>query len=308
MKDKKSLQQLQLLKELLQGKELKLEEFARKFDISKRTAQRYMQDIKEVFEDNIIKQEQSYTFVSSLLIEKNLLAYDKNALSKIVDLFCLIEFDLTKILDETNSSLVKKLQKNYAQCYSIKQNAFENFMQHKELEAIKKAIKHKRYANITYESDKTYFFQEEKLLKIIFYEGNFYVATLCSDESINNGFKFLRLGFIKEVKLLSKTFHKDIQAEFFTQEFQTLFTQYNTPTYKVVVEVSKEVERFFKQKKFLKSQKTVQQNPFLQLEFEVTNDMEILPLVKKWLPHLKIISPQDTKMKLQEELEGYLNL
>jgi hypothetical protein len=34
--------------------------------------------------------------------------------------------------------------------------------------------------------------------------------------------------------------------------------------------------------------------------------MEILPLVKKWLPHLKIISPTLTKNKLNEELKHYL--
>lgn len=36
--------------------------------------------------------------------------------------------------------------------------------------------------------------------------------------------------------------------------------------------------------------------------------MEILPLVKKWLPNIKIISPKTLKDKFNEELKSYLDL
>ena len=34
--------------------------------------------------------------------------------------------------------------------------------------------------------------------------------------------------------------------------------------------------------------------------------MEILPLVRKWLPNIKIISPKSTKDKFKNELQSYL--
>jgi len=307
MKDTKSIQLLTLLKELLGGKQICLKNYALRQDISLRTAQRHMKELLEAFEENIIKDGDCYTFVSSNTIEKNILSYDKEDLSRVVDLFSLVDFDFTKSFDADTSKILAKLQKNYAVCYSIKQHPFEYFFNHKYLKEIKRAIKNHQYADIVYNNGEKFLFKECKLLKIIFSEGNFYVATLSDDESINNGFKFLRLSFIESISLQSKTFHKDIKAEFFLKDFQTIFSNYDVKSYEVIVEVDECVERFFRQKKFLSSQKIIKNDDKLLLSFQVTNDMEVLPLVKKWLPHLKIISPLTTKTNLQNQLKTYLN-
>jgi len=306
MKEKKSLQQLLLLKNLLKGKEVRLEQFSQENEISLRTAQRYMEELKTVFEGHIVKNCEAYIFVSSLIVEKNLLLYNKNELERVVDLLCLIEFNFTKNLDPVHTSVIEKLQKNYANCYSVKQTPFEDFLKNDNLKTIKTAIKQQRYVNVEYRSDKLYIFKELKIIKIIFHEGNFYLATLSDEEAVNNGFKFLRLSFIQKVDLLSRTFHKDIKAEFFIKNFQTLFSYYDAPLYEVIVEINSEVERFFKQKKFLSSQKIVQEKPILRLSFQISNEMEILPLVKKWIPHIKIISPQKIKNRLNEDLLNYM--
>ncbi|MDZ7817219.1 MAG: hypothetical protein U5K55_00835 [Aliarcobacter sp.] len=74
---------------------------------------------------------------------------------------------------------------------------------------IKSAIKNKRYVNIRYFSDKEFIFEEAKILKIIFTDGNFYIATLTDDE-LNNGFKFLRLNFITQLELFKKIVFKEL--------------------------------------------------------------------------------------------------
>lgn len=307
MKDKKTTQLLALLKALLGGKQICLKHYAVVENISLRTAQRHIKELSDVFENHLIKEGDCYTFASSNMIEKNILSYDKDDLTKVVDLFSLVDFDFTKIFDEDTSRIIQKLQKNYAICYSVKQNPFEYFFNHKYLQDIKKAIKNHQYTDIIYNNGEKFEFKEIRIIKIIFSDGNFYVAILSNDESINNGFKFLRLSFIESIKLHSKTFHTDIQAEFFIKEFQSIFSNYNAQSYEVIVEVDKCVERFFRQKKFLKSQKFIKDSDKLLLSFQVTNDMEILPLVKKWLPYLKIISPVDTKINLQNQLRSYLN-
>ena len=307
MKDTKSIQLLTLLKTLLSGKQICLKNYAISNDISLRTAQRQMKDLIEIFEENIIKDGDCYTFVSSNTIEKDILSYDKEDLSRVVDLFSLVGFDFTKSFDEDTSKILAKLQKNYAICYSIKQHPFEYFFNHKYLKDIKRAIKNRQYCDIIYNNGEKFNFTDIRILKIIFNEGNFYLATLSNDEECNNGFKFLRLSFVESVKIQSKTFHKDIKAEFFLKDFQTIFSNYDVKPYEVIVEVSESVERFFRQKKFLASQKIIKNDDKLLLSFQITNDMEILPLVKKWLPNLKIISPETTKIKLQNQLKTYLN-
>ena len=72
------------------------------------------------------------------------------------------------------------------------------------------------------------------------------------------------------------------------------------------IEVDKSIKRFFKQKKFLSSQTILKEDDNLFLSYKITNDMEILPLVRKWLPNIKIISPKSTKDKFKNELQSYL--
>ncbi|MCT7471004.1 WYL domain-containing protein [Aliarcobacter cryaerophilus] len=305
---KKSTLLLFFLKELLEGKKISLKSFALENDINIRTAQRYIEDIEEAFPDNLLKENDFYSFVSNSTLEKNILNFDKKEFEILIDLASLLEFDISNKFDENTRKFVNKIQKQYSQSYTIKQNPFEKLSLKRDLLFdIKNAIKNNRYTKIEYESDKKYIFDEAKILKIIFAEGNFYIAILTKEE-LNNGFKFLRLNFISDIKLYSNSFKKDIEAEYFIKNFQTLFSSYKEKTYEVILKINPSVKRFFLQKKFLSSQKIIENKEYLTLSFEITNDMEILPLVKKWLPNIKIISPKTLKDKFNEELKSYLDL
>ncbi len=307
MNTKKSTLQLLLLKELLEGNKISLKDFSAVHEISVRTSQRYIEDITEIYGENLIKEKDSYSLISNHFLEKNIFSFDKKELEIFVDLCSLIDFNFVNNFDEKTSRLLKKIQRNYSLTYTIKQNAFEKIFSKKELISdVKNAIKNKRYANIKYFTDKEFVFTEVKILRIIFTEGNFYIATLTNDE-INNGFKFLRLNFITELELSKNTFHRDIEAEFFLKNFQTIFSNYKKEPYEVVLEVDSSVKRFFKRKKFLLTQTEIKEEDNLFLSYKITNDMEIFPLIRKWLPLVKIISPNSTKEKFKKELEIYLS-
>lgn len=307
MNIKKSTLQLQLLKEFLEGKKINLKDFSLQNDISIRTAQRYIEDLTEIFSENLIKEGDFYSFISNHFLEKNMLSFDRKELEIFVDLFSLIDFDFVNKFDENSSKFVEKLQKNYSLAYMIKQPAFENIFSKKDLiHDIKSAIKNRRYVNIRYFSDREFIFEEVKILKIVYTEGNFYLATLTNDE-LNNGFKFLRLNFITQFELLKNSFQRVIEAEIFLKKFQTIFSNYKIEPYEVVLEVDVSIKRFFKQKKFLSSQTILKEEDNLFVSYNVTNDMEILPLIRKWLPNIKIISPESTKEKFLDELKLYLN-
>ncbi|MDZ7817218.1 MAG: WYL domain-containing protein [Aliarcobacter sp.] len=97
-----------------------------------------------------------------------------------------------------------------------------------------------------------------------------------------------------------------MEAEIFLKKFQTIFSNYKIETYEVVLEVDVSIKRFFKQKKFLSSQTILKEDDNLFVSYKITNDMEIFPLVRKWLPNIKIISPQPTKEKFINELMLYI--
>lgn len=304
---KKSTLQLQLLKELLEGKKINSKDFSLQNNVSLRTVQRYMEDITEIFGDNLIKELDYYSFVSNHFLEKNLLSFDKKELEIFVDLFSLIDFDFVHKFDEISSNFLKKLQKTYSLAYMIKQPAFENIFSKKDMiHNIKNAIKNRRYVNIKYFNDKEFIYEQAKIFKIIFAKGNFYIAVLTNDE-INNGFKFLRLNFVTKIELLKNSFYKDVVVEQFLKNFQTVFSNYQKEPYEVILEIDSSIKRFFKHKKFLSSQKIIKDDENLLISYKITNDMEILPLVRKWLPNIKIISPSSTKKIFKKEIEEYLS-
>jgi len=82
-----------------------------------------------------------------------------------------------------------------------------------------------------------YKFNEFKPYKIVFSEGNWYLCGMSEDE-INNGFKFLRINFIKSIKE-TNTFKKDPFVEDFIKNFDTLFSKFNTPKFDVIVKVDR---------------------------------------------------------------------
>jgi predicted DNA-binding transcriptional regulator YafY len=75
---------------------------------------------------------------------------------------------------------------------------------------------------------------------------------------------------------------------------------------------SKNVAIYFQKdmKKFFPSQRYIQKYENGEIEFSVeyTNDMEILPFIKKWLPEISIIEPLDLKSKLHNDIAIALNL
>ena len=48
------------------------------------------------------------------------------------------------------------------------------------------------------------------------------------------------------------------------------------------------------------------ENGSLMISYEVTQEIEIEELVKKWLPYVKVIEPLSLKKKLEDELNAYL--
>ena len=118
----------------------------------------------------------------------------------------------------------------------------------------------------------------------------------------------MRINFIKEIKETSKTFKPPKEALEFLKNFQSLYSRYKVKPFEVILEIDKEVKRYFKVKKFLPSQTIIGENEdFLTLKYYVTSEDEILLIVKKWLPFIRIKSPEFLKEKLKKDLKNYLD-
>jgi predicted DNA-binding transcriptional regulator YafY len=303
---KKSIAVGELIEWLLAGKSACKESIMVQYEIKERTFQRYIKELKEHFQENLIKIDKMCYRLKSVESLKGFLA--NHDIQNIVDLYTMINPNILTILDEDEKKLVNKLQDKNKEIYQVDQEPFELFNNQNILDAIKFAIKNRRYIDITYQLEHPIVFTMLKPFKIVFSQGNWYLATHDSNEELNGGFRWLRISFIKHVERHTKTYHKDTKLLQFINHFQTIFSLYDVPTYKVIVDVNLSVKRHFERKKFLQSQKIVRNDErHFQLSFEINNSMELLPLIKKWLPHLTIVEPNFLKEELKRQLEESLN-
>jgi predicted DNA-binding transcriptional regulator YafY len=156
--------------------------------------------------------------------------------------------------------------------------------------------------------DEKFYFKNAKPIKILYAEHNWYLVAMTNDE-INNGLKFLRINFIKDLKERSNQFKRDPEVlDFLKYRMQSLFSSYKEPHFEVKILGTKDVARHFRYKKFLPSQRMVEREDgtFL-LTYEVNNKHEIFRLVKRWLPHLVIYSPAWLKEEFDKLVQSYIN-
>ncbi len=74
--------------------------------------------------------------------------------------------------------------------------------------------------------------------------------------------------------------------------------------------ISKDVAKYFKRKPISKSQITesVYEDGSMDISVEITNDMEIIPFVKYWVSHIRVLEPARIREVIKSDLNEYLKI
>lgn len=72
--------------------------------------------------------------------------------------------------------------------------------------------------------------------------------------------------------------------------------------------IAPSIAGYFKEVKFFPYQKIEKElkDGSLLISCKTANFMQVLPQIKRWLPHIKVISPKELKQTLHKQLENYL--
>jgi predicted DNA-binding transcriptional regulator YafY len=221
-------------------------------------------------------------------------------------------FDSFDISEDDKKILNKKAQEK-SKVYEFKNRPFEHV--EKDLNyfhIIEKNVKEKKSLIFKYELNNGNIIEVTvKPYKILFMNDNFYVACAVDNEFL---FTYYRISKIRdEIKETGKRFVIDPEIEAFIKDIQTPFSKYSrnykTKMIEVIIEVDKSKAFYFTAKNYLSSQKILEtkEDGSLVVSFLVTQEIEIEELIKKWIPHVKVISPISLKEKIETELKKYLN-
>ncbi len=299
---------LRLLTLLRESDQLCTKKIVEIFETDKRTVQRDIKILKEFLGEKLLMPSRG---CYALQNRQELFSYLKDSVKirEFFEFIALFDARLLSIFDVREFPIIQQVKKDVATLYHIAENPIER-LDDEKLNPIKEAIKAHRKATIRYidRDTKIKHFRSIKPIKIIFAEGNWYLGAMTEEEQ-NGGFKFLRINFIQSFELEPETFHREIDAEEFIRRFQSLFQNYQASDIEVTLEIDSFVARYFRVKNHLKSQQITQEKEdgTLIATYTITNEMEILPLVKKWLPHIRILKPKWLQDRLKEDLRTYLS-
>lgn len=296
-----------LSKQSCTTKQLALEIYGCESESKRRIIQSDIKVLKEHFNGLIVSAiKGEYKFAKLPSFIENFAQHEGIELHDLLEFMAIVDNKMLSYFQKSEPALVGRIKRDVKRLYAIHEPPFE-LLQSPFLDKIKKAIKYRQYVNIGYKEQILERLQLMQIHRIIYAKGNWYIAGFSHKHRVYNGFRFMRINFIDSFELLPNTFKRDLQVEHFIDNFQSLFTLYQEPTYEAKIRVSKEVMRHFKAKKYLKSQKLLKEDQEgVILSYQISCNMEIIPLIKQWIPHIQVLSPEHLKKQLIQEVQTFL--
>ena len=221
--------------------------------------------------------------IIAILKNKSKDKYSDDDLSPKVDsLFLKFEDELTNKLYQTSS--IEKI---------------DNFKN--EIIQIKNAVETKSIIKCFY-NDKN---REIYPLKILNLEGFWYLIIF---EPIDNKIKTFHLNTIKNIEVLHCNFRFDEEKiNSFDNAISAYYKPNNAPIL-VQLFMDKEVSRYFQRKPLNKSQRVLKiyDDESCDIELTITEYMEIIPTIQRYIPFIGVIEPQELKDRVKSNIDSYL--
>ncbi len=221
--------------------------------------------------------------IIAILKNKSKDKYSDDDLSQKVDsLFLKFEDELTNKLYQTSS--IEKI---------------DNFKN--EIIQIKNAVESKSIIKCFY-NDKN---REIYPLKILNLEGFWYLIIF---EPIDNKIKTFHLNTIKNIEVLNTHFSFDKEK---INSFDNAISAYYKPNNQPILIqlfIDSKVSRYFQRKPLNKSQRVLKiyDDESYDIELTITDYMEIIPTIQRYIPFIGVIEPDELKTRVKENISSYL--
>lgn len=281
-----------ILTKLNMGYQLSIKELASEFGVSTRTISRDFDRLN--------------AYLPLLQDDENKKFYlDSNYLGKIApkDICNFAQLSgISHLYPSLDMSFLRELLDSRAhQIYSAKGYSFEDASQFKELfKVLGKAIQEQRQIGFVYKG-------EPRLVqpyRLIHHHGSWYLAAVRKDQLRTYRISHIQLTyspheysqFIPDQNIVKLV--EDDDSIWFGQDKQ-----------EIILSIQADVAFYFKQRSLLPEQQLIKElsDGSLLVASQIRHKMQLFPLVKHWIPYVKIMNPEGLQEQLENELIGYLN-
>lgn len=286
-----------ILSKLNDGEALSVKELALEFNTSDRTIQR---DFNErLISFPIYQENKKWKMQDGFRVEKTKSLEDELVLDIIEKI---TESIGGKFALKSQKLLSKIKNQDYNPIYT-KLNIEDISDRFDEIQVLESAIKDKIQIECSYNDERHNIYKTTlKPLKIANYEGFWYLIAL-RDETLKKYY----LKNISSVKTTQTQFTTDVKLDNVLKNSISIWFQKDVEPFEVKMYADKTATKYF-QRRPLPTQtvETLSEDGTMEFIVKVTHEMEILPIVKYWLPHMRVIEPGWIQDMIDEDLENYL--
>ncbi|WP_434581564.1 WYL domain-containing protein [Sulfurimonas sp. NW15] len=286
-----------ILSKLNDGEALSVKELAKEFNTSERTIQRDFNERLVSFP--IYQEKKKWKMQDGFRVEKTKSLEDEIVLDIIEKI---TEGIGGKFSTKAHKLLSKIKNEDFNPIYT-KLNIEDISDRLADIQVLEGAIKEKREVECWYDDERHPKYKTVlKPLKIVNFEGFWYLIALRGDT-----LKKYYLKNISTPKILERTFTTDSKIESLLENSISIWFQEDVEPFEVKLYADKAATKYF-QRRPLPTQKieSLSEDGTMEFSVKITHEMEILPLVKYWIPHLHILEPEWVKEIMHEDLAIYL--
>ena len=289
-----------ILARLNDGESLSVKDLAEEFNVSDRTIQRDFNE-RLITLYPIYQEKKKWKMQEGFKIEKS---------TNIEDIIVLdILEKMTENLGDRFSVRAKTLlskirNQDYNPIYA-KLN-MEDISEHiSTIAELEDAIKDNREISCKYEMDGRRRHLNLKPLKIANYEGFWYLIAIDARDEI---LKKYYIKSIFNIILNDKYFTTSKGIEELLENSISIWFSATNDAFEVELHLAPDAAKIMKRKPISKSQRLLKEfeDGSMEIVVKVTNKMEILPIIKYWIPHIRVIGPEWLAEVVDKDVELYL--
>jgi len=282
----------QILIKLNQGEKLNPPTLAEEFGVNLRTVQR---DLNERFAYLPLQKNAGlYSLDPTFLGKLNTRDIERFAsLAGVRGLFPSLTDDFLRDIFDSGIQSALLVRGHHYESLSGQENQFR---------AIEKAIVGRRQIAFDYEKgDETKPYSALAPYKLINNKGIWYVAAVDSDKL--KTFSFTK---IKNLRVLDSSFAWDTQIE--KQVANNDGVWLSNDRQEVVLKIARDVAGYFKRRKLIANQVIEKElaDGGLIVSAKVGHSNQILPIIRYWIPHVRIISPEGWQQEMELQIAEYV--
>ena len=284
-----------ILRKLNDGESLSVKDLAEEFNVSTRTIQRDFNDRLIAFP--IVQLNKKWQLQDGFKIDKTTDVED----SVVLDIIEKITESIGGKFASRSHKLLSKIKNEEFNPIYTKLNIEDISDRLQDVQLLERAIKNKTTITCQYLYNDERYDTTLQPLKIVNYEGFWYLVAIRDEE--------VRKYYLKElsnIKITDTAFTVDTKIDkLLDNSISIWFNQYNEP-FEVKLFANKNAAKYFKRRPLpTQSIESLNEDGTMEFVVKITHEMEILPIIKYWIPHLQVVEPKWIRDIMRDDLEQY---